>query len=35
MAEKIKFEVVTPTQLLRSEEADMVVVPIVCASWNR
>lgn len=27
MAEKIKFEVVTPTQLLRSEEADMVVVP--------
>ena len=27
MADKIKFEVVTPTQILRSEEADMVVVP--------
>jgi F-type H+-transporting ATPase subunit epsilon len=27
MADKVQFEVVTPTQLLRSEEADMVVVP--------
>jgi F-type H+-transporting ATPase subunit epsilon len=27
MADKVQFEVVTPTKLLRSEEADMVVVP--------
>ena len=27
MADKVQFEVVTPTQLLRSEKADMVVVP--------
>ncbi|MBT3765159.1 MAG: ATP synthase F1 subunit epsilon [Rhodospirillaceae bacterium] len=27
MADKVQFEVVTPTQLLRNEEADMVVVP--------
>lgn len=27
MADKVKFEVVTPTQLLRNEEADLVVVP--------
>jgi len=27
MAEKVHFEIVTPTELLLSEEADMVVVP--------